>query len=62
MAMRSSTTVLKGRPFAICLNDRTAWRVDIVGVMINGERTEKDRRDQDNDTHAVEGRRQGDCN
>ena len=32
--MRSSTTVLKGRPFVSCLNDRTACRVDIVNVIM----------------------------
>lgn len=40
--MRSSTTVLKDRPFVICLNDRTACRVDIVNVVMSEKREEND--------------------
>ena len=42
IAMRSSTTVLKDRPFVICLNDRTACRVDIVDMM-SERRRERER-------------------
>lgn len=62
IAIRSSTTVLKGRPFVICLNDRTACRVDILNVTMSegrkGERLEASTQQQ---TRYPTERRQRDC-